>query len=101
MEYFDVLSMQAAKSYLTTHRLRLEDPGPNGATRTANALRKCKHAYCQYAAIAFDVGSALFGGKKSSAEMLQTVKAQAGETYTDDAMVTEFGTMTMRTEAGN
>lgn len=96
-EYLDAALIKVAKGYLTTEQVQLKDPGDDGATKSSKELNKnCTLSYCQYAAIALNIGSALFGGSASEAGMNRTVSAQASEQYNDVLTVREFGQQTLQ-----
>ena len=55
--------------------------------------------YAQFAAVALNIGSALFGGSSSEASMTRTVSSQQEEVLTDSKMVPEYGKQTLEASA--
>jgi hypothetical protein len=92
-EYVDAALMKVARSYMTGAQVEMTAPGSTGAEEGAKGLRKCPHIYCQYAAIALDIGSALFGSKTSEANMTKIVKAKETTKLQDNQPVIEFGSL--------
>ncbi|MCB0348629.1 MAG: hypothetical protein KDD37_07315 [Bdellovibrionales bacterium] len=98
-EFLDSALLKVAKSYLTEEQVRLQDPGSDGATGAAQQLEKIPNVYAQYAAVALNIGSALFGGSSSEANMTKLVSAQQEELLEDNKMVSEYGQQTLTSEA--
>lgn len=95
-EFLDAALKKVAVGYLTTAQAELIEPGPDGATKSAKELREnCPHLYCQFAAIALNIGSALFGGSSATSNMKQTVLASESQHLSDKATVREFGQQTL------
>ena len=90
-EYIDSALMKVAKSYLTQEQVEKIDPGPSVAESLSPALKQVPHLYAQYAAIALDIGSALFGGSTSESNMTRIVKATETQNLRDITAIDEYG----------
>jgi len=91
-EYADAALMKVARGYLGNQQVNLMEAGPSAAEGASKIIKKCKHQYCQAAGMVLDLGSALFGGKTSEANMTKIVKAKEKTKITDIKMVSQSGT---------
>lgn len=90
-EVFDNISL-ARLGYAVTP-LEAGTPGKNGAAASADALRKCPHAYCQAGAIVLDIAGAVFGGTSKTDSYISKNDHTDIEEVTELRPVEFLGTM--------
>jgi hypothetical protein len=98
-EMLDRALMKVATSYLSRERAQLVAPEAPRADGMANEIRKCPHLYCQAAALALNLGSALFGGTSSSSSTCEDVGASSTQDFVDTKPVPAFGTQAFTVRA--
>jgi hypothetical protein len=75
-------------------------PGPNGASVAAGALRKCPYLYCQAGAAVLDVANAIFGRSESVAEYIRKHDTWVEETVKERRPLTFHGTVEFTAKGG-
>lgn len=83
------LGRVAEKTYATAAEAIADGgtPPPNGSQVASKELRKFPNMYCQVAAIALDIGNALFGGSSSTGTTTKTVKKSEVQNLVINGMV--------------
>lgn len=69
------------------------EPGKNGASSSADALRKCPNPYCQAAAVVLDVASSIFGGTSKTDEFIKRNDFFTEEVVTENRPIQFIGMM--------
>lgn len=91
-EMLDNALMKVATSYMTKERAQIVAPGESGAAQASRQLKKCPNLYCQFGALALDLGNALFGGSSSNSTTCENVGAMSKQTFVDTKPVFAYGT---------
>ena len=76
--------------------LTLVDGGKSAAAGAADELDKCKHQYCQYAAIGLRLGDSLFGGSVQTSTFKKTLKNESNIQIRGTKAVKRFDTMSFK-----
>jgi hypothetical protein len=100
-EFLNSALMKVAVGYLQEGNPAIINAGPSGADRASGAIKKCPHIYCQAAGIVLDIGSALFGGSSSSAEITKNANAEHSTKFTETKPVAQYGTSSFRVDGFN
>lgn len=91
-EMLDGALHKVATSYLTNDQAKHLEPGEPAAPKMAAELRKCPNMYCQFGALALDLGSALFGGTDSNSSSCKDIGSSSQQNLLEQKSVVSFGT---------
>lgn len=79
-------------SYQTGTGMQIPGEIEAGATRAASRLeKKCSHQYCQYAALALNLGHDLFGGSEQSTKFISSQDFSVTKDYDNETVRKHFG----------